>query len=791
MTESASDRLELTRVVVPPHDRTNPKTGRKEHVEGYTYERRSRRAADAQAVVGKFNRAAGTARPGTIRGTVPPAKAKDQGTRILDASKTGRPRPPAAGSVDDPIDVRGNLDDAVTYLSQGLHVRLNQPDQVTLLADKVNDIVKQAKANGGQVPNINLCEVSVPGTNLFCHDNKGIPRIKMPQLTGVPRPGTPAYEHRDAKGKADITAAFKQSLIDKGIKVTNKRVKAIKLRATQDELDGAKVSGMSAAIRAGTMKEGSIFISKDNYVIDGHHRWAANVVTDAADDKLGDVTMPVVQVDMEIGQILDYANWFATQQGIQAQSMSTRTVKLSNPNCCGPSSEEWRRAQTTQDDLDESSLDKVVRLAMEDVSSYTRRGKNGQTQRVHQYVRRGEIGMGMGAKKGVFSHGDGVPSAAPTSVASKVQTKVKTVETGAKRATSRAETRALNKAKRVEAGVERARAKAKAKAEVLRTEHDTLDEKTREKVIKEGANMSPQDRQALFDSVGLELKFKDLTPAKLDERWHLSSDDHEKADIEDDLAKHSQIAGLSLAIKEHANREVRLSRAKTEIEQKAVWDHTVSKFGKPGEALLKLRDKFLDSTLNEKVLDPAKKAAERAADFAKDVAWRYAEIYLSGAMFAGVLHASHVILQNPDVAEHLGRLGEGHVGEAVVGATTAVIMGLSIKIAKKMSKKGKDAAVTGAKTAIARRAEARARKGVVPKRAQVEARARTATSLPARARTSLKRATGRTSFEEGARPFLAGTHGARVSPRRAALSAEGRDAILELAVAYSDKRKLG
>jgi hypothetical protein len=38
-------------------------------------------------------------------------------------------------------------------------------------------------------PKFDLCKVTVKGTNLFCVESKGIPRIKMPQLAGVPAKG--------------------------------------------------------------------------------------------------------------------------------------------------------------------------------------------------------------------------------------------------------------------------------------------------------------------------------------------------------------------------------------------------------------------------------------------------------------------------------------------------------------------------------------------------------------------------------------------------------------------------
>jgi len=53
---------------------------------------------------------------------------------------------------------------------------------------KVQQIVADAKAKGEKAPDINLCDITVPGTNLYCDDNLGIPRDQMPQFKGKPQP---------------------------------------------------------------------------------------------------------------------------------------------------------------------------------------------------------------------------------------------------------------------------------------------------------------------------------------------------------------------------------------------------------------------------------------------------------------------------------------------------------------------------------------------------------------------------------------------------------------------------
>ncbi len=94
--------------------------------------------------------------------------------------------------------------------------------------------------------NINLCQISVPGTNLFCGDNKGVPRKQMPQLGGKPREGSDADNlPKDDKGEVSGEQAFLDHLKSQGVMVSDKTMKASELKASQTELVGAKVAGMA------------------------------------------------------------------------------------------------------------------------------------------------------------------------------------------------------------------------------------------------------------------------------------------------------------------------------------------------------------------------------------------------------------------------------------------------------------------------------------------------------------------------------------------------------------------
>lgn len=209
---------------------------------------------------------------------------------------------------------------ALERAKSGKKVSLKNPKEVAVFLEEFHKEVQAMKAAGKKAKNLDLCKVTVPGTNLFCGDNKGIPRGDMPQIGGKTRSGTKADKlPKNKDGEVDGTDAFISHLEGKKIGVKNTKVPAAKLRATQTELIGAKVAGMMLA-KGFDPSERPIFVSRDGYVIDGHHRWAAVVGRDASDGKLGDRTMNVQMVDMDIMDVLKEASSWADEFGIRTAS---------------------------------------------------------------------------------------------------------------------------------------------------------------------------------------------------------------------------------------------------------------------------------------------------------------------------------------------------------------------------------------------------------------------------------------------------------------------------------------
>jgi hypothetical protein len=199
---------------------------------------------------------------------------------------------------------------------------------------KVAQQVADAKAKGEPAPNINLCDVTVPGTNLYCDDNLGIPRDEMPQFKGTAQPGSRAASMDvDASGEVDTEPVFKEMLKEKGIKTLQTEIPADKLKATQKDLVGAKVVGMMGALEKDPNHPkitAPIYVSRDGHVIDGHHRWAAVVAYNAANpDK--QIPMKTTVLDMDIKDAIPMANKFAEDMGIAAKKADANKETPSEP----------------------------------------------------------------------------------------------------------------------------------------------------------------------------------------------------------------------------------------------------------------------------------------------------------------------------------------------------------------------------------------------------------------------------------------------------------------------------
>jgi len=218
--------------------------------------------------------------------------------------------------------------EALEQIKRGNLVEMESKEEAYTVLKKLGKFIEKAKKDGEKVK-INVCKISVPGTNLFCGESiatdehpEGVPREKMPQLSGIPIKGSRADKmpRIDDEGNVDIGPLFLEHLsnLDPPVKFVEAEVPASSLRASQSELKGKTVAYMVSDEGAKTLEDPKavIYVSRDGYIIDGHHRWAGKVGRDLADGKTGDVKIRVRRVDMPIMEVLDAALDF-TEKEIQ------------------------------------------------------------------------------------------------------------------------------------------------------------------------------------------------------------------------------------------------------------------------------------------------------------------------------------------------------------------------------------------------------------------------------------------------------------------------------------------
>ena len=200
-----------------------------------------------------------------------------------------------------------------------------QQRQISMQIDKLVQLTNQAKENGEAAPNYNLCKITVAGTNLYCAGNAGIPREEMPQFKGKPTEGSPAASmEKDINGEVDTEPMFRELLKRKGIKTIQTELPSDSLKATQSELVGAKVAGMAKALENDPNHPkitAPIYVSRDGYVVDGHHRWAAVTTNAIRDGK--PANMKVIVIDADIKDVIPMSNKFAEEIGVAAKKADT------------------------------------------------------------------------------------------------------------------------------------------------------------------------------------------------------------------------------------------------------------------------------------------------------------------------------------------------------------------------------------------------------------------------------------------------------------------------------------
>ena len=222
-----------------------------------------------------------------------------------------------------------------------------------------------AALRGQKVVDFELCDKMFSQVG-FCYDRKGqkttkgIVRKNMPQFSSQvdpKKPDSPAFKAlmagkgytspdqvtpEDLKAEVNMERAYQEALKGAGYEINDQEVDATSLKPIQGELLGSKVAAMYGTLVAAQQDPQNygkaaarllepIYVS-DGYVIDGHHRWAAQCAVDIANGQGTNAKMKTRTITkggkpVPIDEIIQFSNKFQQDIGLMSQSRSGAAVK--------------------------------------------------------------------------------------------------------------------------------------------------------------------------------------------------------------------------------------------------------------------------------------------------------------------------------------------------------------------------------------------------------------------------------------------------------------------------------
>lgn len=171
-------------------------------------------------------------------------------------------------------------------------------EPVSVAREDVREFLERAAK---RIDDPNLIKVHVEGTPIFDKFNLGIPRSKMPQ---IPK---------------NLREQFLESVEAVGVKVTSESVDPMLLHPSQMEVSARAVGVRLLEHEQDARKTfGAVIVSKDGFVMDGHHHWAlmAAVALDHPSAKL-----PIRRLHVDHARALMMMHAFARRRGIASREL--------------------------------------------------------------------------------------------------------------------------------------------------------------------------------------------------------------------------------------------------------------------------------------------------------------------------------------------------------------------------------------------------------------------------------------------------------------------------------------
>lgn len=121
------------------------------------------------------------------------------------------------------------------------------------------------------------------------HFRQALSEDKFDNATGIDRKHMPQVQ-------SDDMPEFYKFMDKRGVTYKNERITLKKLLPTQDQYNSDKVDGMIKAMSFERLTKKPLFVSSDNRVIDGHHRYqAARLLKPFGMAKIIRINLPIMQ----------------------------------------------------------------------------------------------------------------------------------------------------------------------------------------------------------------------------------------------------------------------------------------------------------------------------------------------------------------------------------------------------------------------------------------------------------------------------------------------------------------
>ena len=217
---------------------------------------------------------------------------------------------------------RAEKDEEVAKHNQGKHDQKTHGSWADGIADAINNgehpMIEKENVSAflmsaaKRTDHPDLTEISVEGTLLYGDEGMGIARKDMPQIPG--------------KERARFLEEIEKS---DGITVEKEKIDPTTLKPIQKEISAARSGAIYNKFREDgeIPKNERILISKDGFVVDGHHTWGAAVAF--AFDNPG-TELPVYRLSVTAKEALDISLKWSKDNGFEGQAIDAKEPAKKN-----------------------------------------------------------------------------------------------------------------------------------------------------------------------------------------------------------------------------------------------------------------------------------------------------------------------------------------------------------------------------------------------------------------------------------------------------------------------------